>query len=64
MIWDDFGKSWRIQKLIKITKNRFRGAFGSRLELGDDFDSDFEAVFADSGWILEGFGGIFEGTFG
>ena len=45
----------------KITKNRFRGAFGSRLELGDDFDSDFEVVFADFEWILGGFGGILGG---
>ena len=40
------------QQLIKF-KNRFRGAFGSGLESGDDFDSDFETVFPDFGWIWE-----------
>ena len=35
----------------KITKNLFRGAFRPRLELGDDFDSDFEEFFSD----LDGF---------
>ena len=40
------------KQMGKITKNPFQGAFGSRLELGDDFDSDFEAVFPDFEWIL------------
>ncbi len=52
---------WRVQKLRKIAKNRFRGTFGSHLELRYDFDSDSEMIFADFGWILGGFGGILGG---
>ena len=62
--WLDFGRPWALQKLAKNRKNRIRDAFGMRFGFFIDFGSDFGAVLAEFGWILNGFLGRFLKLFG
>ena len=50
-------------KIKKIAENRFRGAFGARLDLRYDFGSDLAIIFADVWWILGGFPRTFDRLF-
>ena len=45
--WLHFGRLQGFQKLKKVLKHRFGGAFGTRLDLQYDFGCDFGAIFAD-----------------
>ena len=62
--WLDFGRPWALQKFAKNRKNRIRDAFGMRFGFFKDFGSDFGAVLAEFGWILNGFLGRFLKLFG
>ena len=50
--WLDFGRPREVEKLQKITKKRFRGAFEVRSDLRFDFGGDFKAILMDLGRIL------------
>ena len=50
--WINFQRPPGSKKLLKIEKNRVRGAFGTHLGFQNDFGIDFGSIRGDLGWIF------------